>query len=323
MFSRSIQWFAVVATMLAAGCRDNGPLTPVDLSNTGGGGDMAMAGKNYTPASVAMMRQGAPGDYELADVVAIALTPSSASPHLFVQDAGGGDYSAMEATCSSSSTSHPCTVASTVKTVAIGHKVTIKGTYIKASMANGGSETFYIDTITDNGAAAGTPAPLAMTETDIVRGAKVAAKIFQKVTVTPSEDLVMYDWSPAEMKYSGTWPGCTTVPFMFGFSMAPMSANLTASAVCTTRTMQPASVGSNAKEILIGTNFYKDFHVSTDCQCAGTHTGVVVPTAQTTWPKNMAMTGVLIFDVPFMMTTGYQYFAPTEAGVLTNTATPP
>jgi hypothetical protein len=37
----------------------------------------------------------------------------------------------------------------------------------------------------------------------------------------------------------------------------------------------------------------------------------------------MAMTGVLIFDVPFMMTTGYQYFAPTEAGVLTNTATPP
>jgi hypothetical protein len=87
---------------------------------------------------------------ELDDVIAIALTSSTTSPHLFVQDAAGGPFTAIKTNCSSSSTSHPCTVASTVHTVTVGHKVTIKGTFIKASMANGSSENFYIDTITDN-----------------------------------------------------------------------------------------------------------------------------------------------------------------------------
>jgi len=329
MLYRKASIIAFACALAGAGCREEAPLTPVDLAMNGGGGggvDMAMGGggKNYTTATIAAMRQGAPGDYELADVVAIALTPSSASPHLYVQDAAGGDYSAISTNCSSTSMSHPCTVASTVKTIAIGHKVTVKGTYIKAGQANGGAENFYIDTILDNGPAASTPAPLAMSQTDIARGAKVAAKIFQKVTVTPTEDLVMYDWTPSELKFSGTWPGCKTAPFVFGFGMIPASAGATATAACTTKAMQPTGqTTADAKEVLIGTDFYKNFQVSSDCQCAGTHTGVSVPSATTKWPANMAITGVLVYDVQFMQTTGYQYFAPTEAGVLTNTATPP
>ncbi|MGZ3406431.1 MAG: hypothetical protein ACXVAN_08325 [Polyangia bacterium] len=317
-----------------AGCRDNGAVSPVDLSMAGGGGggtgggmDMATTMKNYTVATVAAMRQGAPGDYELDDVIAIGLTPSTASPHLFVQDAAGGDYTAIVANCSSSSMTHPCTVASTVKTVAIGHKVTLKGTYIKASLANGGSENFYIDAITDNGA--GTlPAPLTMDETGIARGAKDAKKIFQSVTVTPVDDLVMYDWTPSELKYSGTWPGCTTAPFVFGFGMVPATGAPAMGAACTVKTMQPAGQATPpANEVLIGTDFYKNFEVSSDCQCSGAHAGVTVPATATKWPKTVAMTGILIYDVPFGMTTGYQYCAPQPttagAGALTGTVTPP
>jgi hypothetical protein len=291
-----------------------------------GGGDMAMTAKNYTTATIAAMRMGAPGDYELDDVIAIARTPSSKSPKLFIQDAGGGDYSAVLASCSSSSTSHPCTVVTTVTSLTIGDKVTVKGTYIKSKLASGGSEIFYIDSISDNGAGTAPPIP-ALVQTDIQRAAdttamKWNASFYQKVKVTPGEDIVMYDWTPSDLKYSGTWPGCTTAPFVFGFGMIATSAGATATAACTVKTAPaPSQATSDPKEILIGTDFYKDFAVSSDCQCAKTPT--TVPSATTKWPSGMAMTGILNYDVPFGGTVGYKFFSPTEAGVLTNLVAPP
>jgi hypothetical protein len=315
------------------GCRDSGTLTPADLSmagggdsGTGGGGDMAVAGKTYTMATIAMMRGGAPGDYEMDDVVAIALTPSSKSPKLVVQDSTGGDFSAIQLTCSGSSASHPCTVASTVHTVTLGHKVTVKGTYIKSKLASGGTETFYLDSITDNGAGTA-PAPVMVDETAIERATDTSvagwnAKFWQKVTVTPTEALVMYDWTPTDLKFSGTWPGCTTAPFVFGFGMIPTSAMTTATAACTVKTAPaPSQATSDGKEILIGTDYYKDFAVSSDCQCAKAPT--MVPGATTTWPMGMAMTGILGYDAPIGGTMGYKYFSPTEAGVLSNLVAPP
>ena len=329
--------FTFACTLASSGCRDNGMLTPADLSMAGGGGggtgggmDMAMAGKTYTMATIAAMRGGAPGDYELDDVIAIALTPSTKSPKLVVQDAAGGDFTAIQLTCSGSSTSHPCTVASTVHTTALGHKVTVKGTYIKAKLANGGTETFYLDSITDNGAGTA-PAPLAVTETDIERAVDTSVTgwnkdFWQLATVTPSEVINMYDWTPTDLKFSGTWPGCSTAPFVFGFGMLPASGGTAGTAACTTKTAPATSnATANAKEILIGTDYYKNFAVSSDCQCAQTPTQV--PSATTTWPAAAPMTGVIGYDAPIGGTVGYRYFSPMPAtagaGALTNLVAPP
>jgi hypothetical protein len=338
MLFRTVSIFALACSCtLAAGCRDNGTLQPADLAGTGGGGggggggtggDMAMGGtKTYTMATIKAMRQGAPGDYELTDVIAIGLTPSSASPHLYIEDADGMPFSAINTNCSSSSTTHPCTVGSTVKTTMVGDKVTIKGTYIKASAASGGAENFYIDSITNNGAGTLPPA-VALTQTEVARGVTTAGNYFMRVTVTPTDDLIMYDWTPTELKYSGTWPGCTTAPFVFGFGMIPATGATAPTAQCTVKTMPGPTVATpDAKEVLIGTDFYKQFTMSSDCQCAGGHAGTTVPTTATKWMSGMPMTGILIHDVPFGATAGYQYFAPTPAtagaGVLAPTGTPP
>ena len=329
--------FAFACTMGAAGCRDNGTLTPADLSMAGGGGggtgggmDMATAMKSYTVATIAAMRGGAPGDYELDNVIAIVQTPSSKSPKLIVQDAAGGDFSAIQLTCSGSSSTHPCNVQTTVKTIMPGEKVTVKGTYIKAKLASGGTETFYLDSITDNGAGTA-PAPLTgLTEADIERATDTSAmgwnkNFWQMATITPSEAIVMFDWTPTDLKYSGSWPGCTTAPYVFGFGMIPMSAGATATAACTTKTMPaPSQATPNDKEILIGTDYYKNFTVSSDCQCAMTPT--TVPSATTTWPSGMAMTGIIGYDAS-SAGVGYKYFSPAPAtaggGQLTMLVAPP
>jgi hypothetical protein len=315
---KQLSTFAFIC-VLATGCRDNGggnSLVPIDLSP--GPGDMAM--KSYTSSTIAAMRQaGKKGDFSLENVVAIALTPSKASPKLFVQDGAGGDFTAIETLCSSSSMTHHCSVAATIAGIPIGHVVTIKGSYDKFPA---GDEPFYVDDIVDSGNAAATiPAPLTLTVADVQRGAKSAAKWFQKATVTPTEDLVMYDWSPADLVYTGSWPGCSTAPDVFGFGMTPTSAATTAGASCSTKTMQPTGQAMSLdNEILIGTDFYKDFLVSSDCQCAGGHK-VKVPSSTTTWPSGKAMTGVLIFNVQDKI--GFQFFSPTEAGALTNTVDAP
>jgi hypothetical protein len=306
--------------MATAGCRDNGTLTPADLSMAGGGGgggggggtDMAMTTKNYMMATVAMMRQGAPGDYELDNVLVVAKTSSSASPHLVIQDAAGGDFSGMYTTCSATSASHPCAATSDNKNAAVGDKLTIKGTFIKASNANGATETFYIDSITNSGPGGAAPAPAQVAITDITRnnGTMIKKWWFQRVVVTPapaSGALKIYDLVPAELVFTGT--GC---PKQVGFGLVP-----TATAACSGATvMCPATAcaAPDASEVLIGTEFYKQFTTSSDCTCAKTDMGANSPLVTSSTTSMGAVSGVLLYDSVFGSSPikTFLYLSPTS-----------
>ena len=260
------------------------------------------------------MRQGAPGCYELDNVVSLAVTPSTKSPKLFVQDAGGGDYSAMRTSCSSTSTAHPCSVAAQVAAIADAHSVTIKGTYIK--LRSSGYESFYIDRSPTTAPAPCRRPATATLDRHLARRDQQALA-FQQVTATiPGNDpLVMYDWTPAEFVYSGA----TKCPYQFGFGMIPKSAKATATAACASGTAQPAGQTTPAAaEVLIGTDFYKGFTVSSDCQCAKTFMDTE-PSA--TSQITGSITGLLVFDVPFGSSTGYYYIAPKTNADASVTAT--
>jgi hypothetical protein len=305
-------------TLLGAACGRNSSSNPDAPKQPDGNGnpdappgtpDAPVAGcaGTYTTSSIAAMRQGTvSGCFEMDNVVSIALTPSTKSPKLYVQDAGGGMFSAMITSCSSTSTTHPCTIATQVAATPLGHSVTVQGTYIKSKTS--GYEAFYIDTITDNGAGTA-PAVATATLTDISRGGTNHGLAFQKVTATISgaDPLVMYDWTPTEFVYTGA----TKCPYQFGFGMIPKSANQTATMACTNATSQPAGQTTpNSAEILIGTDFYNGFTVSSDCRCAAMFTDKE-PTG--TSQLKGSITGMLVFSVPFGATAGYFYIAPTSA----------
>ena len=258
----------------------------------------------YIPSAISAMRQGTmSGCFELDNVVSIALSPSTKSPTLYVQDAGGGTFSAMRTHCSSTSTAHPCTVAAQVAAIADAHSVTVKGLYTKSKTS--GYEQFYIDSISDNGT--GTmPAPATATVADIARGGTNKGLVFQRVTVnvSASDPLQMYDWTPSEFANATA----TACPYQFGFGMIPKSANATATAACTSGTAQPAGQSTpNAAEVLIGTDFYKGFTVSSDCRCAKTFSDTEPASAS---KLSGTIGGVLVFDVPFGSNAGYNYLAP-------------
>ena len=316
--------FLGAVTLLGAACGRSDTSSPdaskqPDGANNGpdappGTPDAATAGCAgvYTTSSIASMRMGTvSGCFEMDNVVSIGTTPSKASPKLFVQDAGGGAYSAMMTSCSSTSTAHPCTVSATVAAIATGRSVTIQGTYIKSKSS--GYESFYIDTITDNGAAT-PPTAANATIQDISRSGTNKGLAFQRVTapIAANDPLVMYDWTPTEFVYTGA----TKCPYQFGFGMIPKSAAATATMACTNATSQPmGQTTPNAAEILIGTDFYKGFTVSSDCQCAKTFTDTE-PAAGS--QIKTSISGILIFDVPFGASAGYYYIAPqsnTDAAI--------
>ena len=259
----------------------------------------------YITTSIATMRQGTKtGCFDFTNVVTLGVTPSTKSPRLFVQDAGGGDFSAIMTRCSSTSTVHPCTVAMTVAGIPDGHSVTIQGTYIKTAATT--FEEFFIDTITDNGATA-VPAPGTATLAQIARGGTATNLRFQRVSVTvaAADQLKMYDWTPAEF----TNTTATACAFQFGFGMIPKSvAGVTPGGACASGTAQPAGVAApNPAEVLIGTDFFKTFTTSSDCRCAKMFMDMEPAAAST---LGGTISGLLIFDVPFGTTTGHYYFAP-------------
>jgi hypothetical protein len=290
-----------LATVLVAGCR-NSTQTPVDLSM---GGDMATGGdmaKNYqTAADIKTMRQGAKGDFSISSVIAIAVSPmATSSPRVIIQDASGGDFSAILARCSPTSTAHMCNVATTVKTVAIGDNVSLQGTYEKSATTS--FETFYIDMITVNSHSAALPAVASVLLTDITRNAMTKAKWFQHVTVSNPGTLVMYDFTPVEFKRTGA----TTCPQQFGFGLLPTGG--TAATACTGMTQPPGVTTPVAGEVLIGTDFFMTYAVGSDCQCDAQY-GVKTPTATS---STTVAGGILEFDTVFNSTpvVAYQYLAP-------------
>jgi hypothetical protein len=292
------------------GTADAPPGTPDGAMATG-------CNNTYSTSTIAAMRQGnVNGCFELDNVVTLDVTPSTKSPRLFVQDAAGGMYSGMMTRCSSMSTSHPCTVAATVAALAKGRSVTVKGTYIKSK--NTGFEEFFIDDVTDNGAAT-PPAAATATVAEISRGGTNPGLAFQRVTVTlaPNDPLVMYDWTPSELANATA----TKCPYVFGFGMIPKSAKATATAACTSGTAQPTGQAAPASaEVLIGTDFFKTYTISSDCRCAKTFTDMV-PSAQSQLTGSIS--GILVFDVPFGGSGGYYYLAPEANADAPLTATVP
>ena len=310
---RSIWTLLAAAPLLVMGCRSSDPSTPTDShvdSSSGidspASGDGGNACATYTTTSIAALRMRTHlGCFELDNVISIGTTPSTKSPKLYVQDAAGGDFSAIQTKCSSTSTSHPCSVAAAVAAIPDGHSVTIKGTFIRTTATT--FEEFFIDSIVDNGAGTA-PAPAVATLADIERSGTATNLRFQKVTVTvaAADTLKMYDWTPSEFVFSGA----TKCPFQFAFAMIPKSASgvTTEGAACAGSASQPAGQATpNPAEVLIGTDFFKGFTVSSDCRCAKTFTDTEPAAASTLVGP---VSGILVFDVPFGGTTGYYYLAP-------------
>jgi hypothetical protein len=297
-----------LALVVLFGCRSDNNSTPVDSHSTIDGTSStdgnANACASYLTSPIATMRQGTPGCFKLENVISLGVTPSTKSPQLFVQDAGGGDFSAMLTKCSSTSTAHPCSVNAAVAAIADGHSVTITGTYIRTSSTT--FEEFFIDSITDNGAGTA-PAPATALLADIERGGTAKNLRFQRVTlnISATDTLKMYDWTPSE--FSNT--SATACPYQFAFAMLPKSVTgQTAGLACSSGTAQPAGVTSpNAAEVIIGTDFYKGFTTSSDCRCAKSFTDME-PTINSTLSGTVS--GLLVFDVPFGGTLGYYYLDP-------------
>ena len=293
------------------GCRSTDSSTPVDSNGVHDGAHLDGAGSgsaacaSYAMTTIAAMRMGtASGCFQLTNVVTLGTTPSKKSPKVFVQDASGGDFSAMVTKCSSTSTAHPCSISTQVGAIADGHSVTITGTYIKTAATT--FEEFFIDGLTDNGVTT-VPAAATATLAQIERGGTAKNLRFQRVTVniSASDTLKMFDWTPSE--FSNT--SATACPYQFGFGMLPTSATGAAAAgACANGTTQPGGQPTvNANEVLIGTDFYKTFTVSSDCRCAKTFVDME-PSATST--LSGMVSGLLVFDVPFGGTVGYYYLDP-------------
>ncbi|MEO9195155.1 MAG: hypothetical protein ABI445_16010 [Polyangia bacterium] len=289
-------------------------ITPTDDMASASTADMGQAGCGgvYMKSTIAAMRQGAPGCYELDGVVTLAVTPTtstSKSVTFYVQDAAGGDYSAVRASCSSTSMSHPCPAFPMVKASSSARTVTLTGTYIRSGASKGGYEQFYPDAFTDT--AAGTlPTPIALAETDLERGTTtastgkpIAAYYFQLFTTTIADKLLMYDWTASEFTSASATAKCK----QFGFGMIPTSAAATAGAACTGTTQPAGQATVNPKEVLIGTDFYSGFKTTTDCVCGPKYMDPVPTAGQGT---SGSVTGLLSYDVPYGTTTGYLYVAP-------------
>jgi hypothetical protein len=308
----------LLAAVLVFACRstDNNNTADSQGSGSGSGSNMGSgsgsdACTTYTATTIAAMRQGSThfGCFEFDNVTTVAVTSSTKDPELFVQDAAGGNYSAMMGVCESTSTTHPCTTVSTVTGLADGAVVTVQGLYSHTGSST--FEEFYIANVTSDGSTA-TPSVATAALADIERGGTNMALRFQKVSVALGSDkLEMYDWSPAEFA-SGSGAGACPGTYQDGFGMIPASAGVTPGTnECTGSATQPAGNSSpSPKEVLIGTDFYKSFPTETSC-CYGSAQPITTSTATGT------VSGMLVFDTPFGSGAGYYYLDPTSTSDLT------
>jgi hypothetical protein len=301
-----------LACTLVAGCRDEDNKTPLDLGTrdmatsgmdpTGGNGaDMAM--KTYAKSSIAGMRTGAkPGTYELDDVVVVGVSSSPSKPELYVTDPTQPDFGAMQIHCYSTGT-HICSLVAMVKTLGRGTSVTLQGTYIRSGKDATLFEEFYLDNLTV-GATGNALNPVTVAAADISKSVRTPAKWFQYVTLAAS--LQVYDLSPSE----AVFVGAKACPYQLGFALIDASKS-PAAAACATGNVQPPvmTTAPDASEVLIKTDFYSTFKVSSDCKCNAMYPGntQVAPAMKTS-----ALSGILITDSVYNSNPEvyYQYIAP-------------
>jgi hypothetical protein len=289
-----------------AGVAGSGPA----VGGTGGAAAGAMgACPSYPSTSIAAIRNPpvASGCYELSHVGLVARTDSPTEPRIYVQDAGGGDFSAMDAKCTTTAT-HACPasvkskISQLADTAQAGAQISVRGYFVHGTV--GGFEQFYIEDLVDEGKTVPRPAPIALSVADIKRDARTPAKWFRRANVTiPAQDpLVMYDFSPTDLQLAGS----TACPNYAGFAMIPMSAGVAAPSACM-GTMNPASRALDPNEVLIGRQFFNQFLFSTDCGCmAGTSQKPLTPTSSISGTG----LGYLIIEQDKGSTAAYQVFEP-------------
>ncbi len=274
--------------------------------DAGGGATGADAGAagctSYAASTVASMRKGhASGCFHLDAVAALGVTPGP-QYRLFVQDQGGGSYSAMRTTCSASSATHPCTVGTTVGSLAglQTHWVTLEGSYVytAATMA----EDFYIDAAT-NIVVGSLPAPTTLGDVAGVQPSAFTLDIaYQRVTfgADAGNELGMVDWSPAQFAVASA----SSCPYQTGFAVAPISNCNCQGVACTSTTSQPPSSPASAA-VLIGTDFLTGFTLTTDCRCATMSARTLIAAGT----RFSSLSGIAVWDVP-ASGTGFWYVAP-------------
>jgi hypothetical protein len=136
------------------------------------------------------------------------------------------------------------------------------------------------------------------------------ANWFQKVTVSSpaAGALKLYDFVPAEMVFTGS-----TCPKQVGWGMVPAATTACAgnTLACPTATM---CATPDASEVLIGTDFYKDFTPSSDCSCAKTDMGANDPLVEMTTATTGSIAGILLYDTVYQSSpvVTYQYLSPTS-----------
>jgi hypothetical protein len=253
------------------------------------------------------MRAGSSGPFTLSSVVVIAL--ESDGLHDFVQDKLGGDFSAIRATCVPSTPSHPCSVFSVFKAAFGGRQVTLTGDYVKDPSSAGSTEHFYVRDITDEGVSTTVPPPIPVSEGDVTKSAAEAARWFQRVNLTPSEDLVAYDFSPIELAVAGQPMSC---PYQQGFAVIAVSSGLSAAANCANASSQPAPLMSpSAAGILVSSGFV-DFTVSSDCRCTAMNHSAEL-TVISKMPAATEVDAMLVYDALPGASTGFQYLEPLSS----------
>ena len=244
------------------------------------------------------------GCFELAHIGLIARTDSPSEPRLYVQDAGGADFSAILAKCAASAT-HACSTTVRAKipqlydTLEKGAQLTLQGYYLNGGVT--GFEQFYIEDIVDECKTVARPAPIQIAAADIGREARVPAQWFQRadVKIPANDPLVMYDFSPSDLNLAA--PSC---PDFAGFAMVPQSQGTTAPMACS-GTTNPAARALDPKMVLIGRHFFNQFLFGADCACVqGTGEVLVKPTSTVSG----TVRGYLILEVDKGSTNPYQVF---------------
>lgn len=262
---------------------------------------------SYQSMSIAAMR-GTPnaGCFELAHVGLVARTDSPTEPRLYVQDANGGDFSAILAKCAATAT-HKCAPSVLAKipqlydTLADGAKLTLRGYYQYGKVT--GFEEFYLEDIIDECATVPRPAPITLTLADITRDARSKGKWFRRanVDIAAGDPLEVYDFSPPELALAAG-----TCPNWAGFAMIPKSAGVSGAAGCS-GTTNPASRAGDPREVLFGRQFFNQFLYSSDCGCSASTKQKVLAASNTV---SGTMLGYLILELDKGATTPYQVFEP-------------
>lgn len=255
-------------------------------------------------SSVAAMRTSFGSEcVTLRNVLVVDRTDSPSAPRLFLQDGGGGAYSAIMAKCDPADAQYPCLPAAfgAMFQLLRGGLVSLSGRYHHSPIT--GFEEISIESLIDQGEVRPLPPPLALQPADLARDARRTAAWFQRVTVNVAADdpLQLYDLSPPELRNAAN-----SCPQVNGFALIPLSAHAPAAAGCNGASNPPSQNPADPREILVGRAFFRSFTYDGDCACSAPPKILVLPTNHVAG----ALAGFLTYEIKRGGTVGFQELLP-------------